>query len=354
MTRLFTELAIVAAAHLWIAWLTTWIAHSAVLVLAVWAICRSTRLAADDESALWRLALTAPMVTATASSLFGLDTPASFPLPALVPADVSLWRASAVMLAVLPAWSLLLWWRRHRARRILDTAFAERTAAPADIERDVHEMAARFGIRSMRVTISSRAASPAVIGPHELCLPTRFATWSPSARTALLAHELSHVARRDPQWLRVSWFVERACPAPWLLRFAARSLHAASERAADDRAVGMIGDARTLAEALTTVAADVVDTPGAVAASGSPLVARIERLLNDRPAASRLRAPSFCALAVALVVITACAAPSVRLTPDDAANRVTWLRPSSEPPNHRMLVVRYATRRVGRFLHFTR
>jgi hypothetical protein len=112
-------------------------------------------------------------------------------------------------------------------------------------------------------------------------------------RTAVVAHEAAHVARRDP--LTLACVQLAAC---WMPRAAGRTLlggwRRAAELACDDIAAVEGGDRLALASALVTcgrVQADSVLPGGLMTASGDPddLDLRVRRLVDDESPTSRHR-----------------------------------------------------------------
>jgi len=118
----------------------------------------------------------------------------------------------------------------------------------------VRQVAARLGLQRMpRVRIANGGASPLVCGLRRptLVLPQRFTNdYSVAEQTAMLAHELGHVAGRDPLWQFVAdlfccglWWH----PAAYVLR---RQLRAACETAADETSLTQDAGPETLAVCL--------------------------------------------------------------------------------------------------------
>jgi hypothetical protein len=126
----------------------------------------------------------------------------------------------------------------------------------------------------------------------------------------MLAHEVAHVIRRDPQWLVAARVIEVVLFMQPLNFLARRRLQEVAEFLCDDWAVSRMGKPVTLAKCLAAVAEWVKRAPNApslrpmsamVEQGGSPLVRRVGRILNsgDRPRAQTGRvavAMSACAL----------------------------------------------------------
>ena len=119
---------------------------------------------------------------------------------------------------------------------------------------------------------------------------------TPAQREAVLAHELAHLRRRDP--LR-RWLDQLAARLGWLQplnRLALRRLDELAEQACDAAAVRATGRAEPLAESLLRCAERLrwqapSSLSAAMAARGSPLVARL-RLLLEPSTMSTLFSPS--------------------------------------------------------------
>lgn len=167
---------------------------------------------------------------------------------------------------------------------------------------------------------------------HVIVLPEDFDTWPQDRRDAALAHELSHIARRDclidavSRWLcNVFWFQ----PLVWLLWLRQRRY---AECACDDAVLMGGRDPCDYAETLLTIARSNLNAkPMGLAAGSSALRARLTKILNN----DTRRTPMTCAmrgllatLALAILVpVGACsvarydripaAAFPIELSPDD-------------------------------------
>ncbi len=222
--------------------------------------------------------------------------------PALAAA---VWAALAVLLLARLAQSYAALRRRLRAR-------GEVTGG--GIAGLLARLAPAAGVaRRVRLTCSHRLAVPIARGHArpEICVPPRaLSHLSPEQQESLLAHELAHLARRDPSWLA-------ACQALVALLFfqplnwvAARRLRELSELAADEWAVARTGRPLTLAGCLAEVArwslgSAPIPAPG-MADGASPLGERIRRLIDEGRRAERA-IPRGLAAALAIVVLAAVA-----------------------------------------------
>lgn len=182
-----------------------------------------------------------------------------------------------------------------RSQTVFDVALFER----------VQGIARKLGLkRSVQVLEASRIHTPVVFGLFQLtiALPAGFTErFDRRQQEAILAHELAHLAARDPLWylladglVSVLWWH----PLVWLAR---ARLQVTSEMAADEACVLAENGPETLAECLVTIAQEI-STPGSLESIGiegsgfrSRLGQRVERLLNlsaelaQRPSAWRTR-----------------------------------------------------------------
>jgi beta-lactamase regulating signal transducer with metallopeptidase domain len=198
-------------------------------------------------------------------------------------------------------------------------------AEPALVER-VQTLARSLGIRRrVRVMESKRLTSPIAFGliRPAVGLPPNFTECFDAARqNAVLAHELAHLAARDPFWCLLAdvaavllWWH----PGVWWLR---RQLHLASEMAADEASLLVADGPRILAECLVELGARL-SRPlalGQLRVSGfrSHLGRRVQRLMHlegrawsplPRPGAALVRIFGPMAMTAIVVLCTAWAAP---------------------------------------------
>jgi beta-lactamase regulating signal transducer with metallopeptidase domain len=129
---------------------------------------------------------------------------------------------------------------------------------------------------------------------------------------AVLAHEVAHLARRDPRWfaavdaiVAVLWLQ----PLNWVAR---RQLRELAEFLCDDAVVRHTGARRPFAESLLELAVRLRGRPSSVAAVGlaggaSPFVRRVARLLDGEPVVATAHERRVVG-AVALVAVAATSA----------------------------------------------
>jgi len=330
--------------------------HTAVLLLGAWLLDRGALRALPAwRELLWRTALFGALFTTATQMLFdsplssrlSLSGAAAAPTPAAIvartvdttaapatgtAAGASANRASPAALpravaarttVALPlSWSRLLVaaWLAGALLAVLRVALhwlrLERLLARARDVVDSHTLAdagalaAQAHIRMPRLATLAQLASPIAARRARIVLPS----WVPDRLgreqvRAMLAHEIAHLARRDPAWKLATalW-----CACLWFLpptRLARRRLDEVAELACDAWAARLLGDGRALAECLAECAEhrggfDPVLAP-AMARRGSPFLHRIDHLLEGQPMNMRIAGGR--AFAAALLGLVLCA-----------------------------------------------
>ncbi|HVR95138.1 MAG TPA: M56 family metallopeptidase [Thermoanaerobaculia bacterium] len=220
---------------------------------------------------------------------------------------------------------------RHRATRPVAEAW----------EQAVLRLGRRLGIgRRVTVLESAAVSVPAVLGwlrPVILVPASALAGLSPQQLEAVLAHELAHVRRHDYLVNLLQTVVETLLfyhPAVW---WVSRQVRVERENCCDDLAVAVCGDRLVYARALADLEGLRTVSPRlAVAADGSPLLARVRRLVGA-PAQPARRLPAGLAGGFALALVTLwLAAPLARVTPRTAeasplTNSVLQIDVGAEP-----------------------
>lgn len=315
-----------------LAWLLTYALHSTLFLGLAW--LASKRLAnrwARLEEAMWRFALVAALVTATAQLAAGWEpvagrwalrwsqeTPAasvetvsrSLPVTAratrvvlAAPAEPSgpslpswpfdlrstvlgVWACGALLLCLRWGVSYLRLKRRLRARP---------EVVGGGMFTLLRQLSGDLGLAPLvRLTCSSRVSVPVAmgLGRPEICVPPRaLSHLEPEQQEGMLAHELAHLVRRDPFWLAFSRMLAGALffqPLNWV---ACRRLRELSERLCDEWAVERTGRPLSLARCLAEVAGWSV-RPAALpvpsmADRPSSLAKRIRHLLDWSPPSER-------------------------------------------------------------------
>jgi hypothetical protein len=139
------------------------------------------------------------------------------------------------------------------------------------------------------LSVTSAIAGPVALPNGEIVLPPWVSLQlDVRQRRAVLAHELAHQVRRDPQWLVLALALDALLWLQPLHRLARRRLAALAELEADAWAARLLHDPGALAESLAACAERLFATPtahwsaGMVTGSGldCPLLERIDRLLK--------------------------------------------------------------------------
>lgn len=210
--------------------------------------------------------------------------------------------------------------RRHvRLHRILSD---RRTVSEGPLPAMLAGLRRSTGVwQPVRLSATGSVATPLALGRSEICVPECFLDrLGEEEQMAALAHELGHLARRDPTWHLATQTIEAAFFFQPLNRVARIKLRESAEYLADEWAVRQTGSRLVLARCLAQVADWVasVEAPElagtiAMAEGGSPLLARVRRLLEREaetptaPAVSKV-------VAVTLIALTAGFAPAVSST----------------------------------------
>ncbi len=172
--------------------------------------------------------------------------------------------------------------------------------------------------RSIRLTTSAVCPVPLALAGRHIVLPERFLEeLDPEQQRAALAHEVAHVARRDPEWRIAVEILERALFFQPLNRLARARLCDSAEFLCDEWAVQQTQSPLALARCLSVVASwwspadELPAGVSAMARSDSAMVRRVTRILNEP--ARIARGPRLFWLAIP-VTLVAVAAPRVTAT----------------------------------------
>ncbi len=350
-----------------VAWMLTYLLHSTLLLgLAALASKRLARWSVAAEEVVWKAALVGAILTASLQlaagwqplagqwRLAGAPSPQTLNLgaapianqPAMrlaasaefAPAQLRESSPSAAVAVpaapsrslpslsslVLTAWAggalfLLLTYGRSYLR--LGSRLKNRPRVVAgDLHAQLRTLAAEAGLEeAVRLSCSSRVPVPLALGfgRPEICVPPRaFAGLSPEQQEGMLAHELAHLARRDPFWLVLGQAI--ACllffqPLNWVAR---RRLREISEMLSDEWAVARTGRPLSLAGCLAEVAGWSVGVRRlpvpSMADRPSSLGVRIRRLLDEARSPEHPARRAWLAVAMGVLVIAvAAAAPAI-------------------------------------------
>ncbi len=221
----------------------------------------------------------------------------------------------------LGAWALgVLLVRELRARRVLA---ARRPVSDAEL---LGIARALLPGRSVRLTECRGLATPLTLGRNEVVLPRDLTQrLTPGEREALLAHELAHVARRDPLWLGLARCVAAATVFQPVQRRLLHRLEDETELAADAWAAARTLRPLELARCLERFSTQLVRSvhPASSVASiamarpGSCVVRRVEQLCRPSLAGERPRVGLVSGCAIAAIVIAGCAGPSIQSRPTE-------------------------------------
>lgn len=312
-------------------WLLTYLVHSSLLLVAAWAVERFglVRTRAFAEGA-WKLALVGGLLTASlqtglvdkplagryvlaapVESVAALPEPASPPRAASSQPIQNSANESAVAVSTLPQsseshqrgrsdiagaeWLLVLWAlgmlaliaRLALAARAARLELADRVPLlDATVQERTQWLARRAGMAGTpAVSVSETLAGPVSLPSGEICLPRWAVQLPPVQLDAMLAHEIAHVARRDPQWLLAALAMRALFFFQPLNLLAQKRLAALAEFACDDWAAEHAGSGRALAECLAGCAERMRRTAidrfsFAMASPRSALHVRVERLID--------------------------------------------------------------------------
>jgi HEAT repeat protein/beta-lactamase regulating signal transducer with metallopeptidase domain len=364
-----------------IAWVLTYALHSTLLLLLAWALTRKLVQSHGARDLIWKTALVGGLVSSTVQLAAGVvpvggrfsiaqetivvpqgrsdgrtvGRPAPFNTTGVAPDQADhpqapvaeaestvrppdrptvsfpklrptvlllvLWGAVAAFLAIqFLAAQFLLVVRVGRRALVRDEQMLE----VLDVLRE------EAGIkRHIRLTRAEGLPSPVALGMSEICIPDAALTeLDREQQESMLAHELAHLARKDPAWLVAGCLIERVFFFQPLNRLARRRIQEAAEYLCDDWAVRRSGSGLTLAKCLVKVAEWIDTTPEPVPVSGmaemrSHFVSRIHRLIANHalsaPPVRRWLAPA----ALAAVAVLVAAAPGVTAAP--SATKVSLL-----------------------------
>jgi beta-lactamase regulating signal transducer with metallopeptidase domain/HEAT repeat protein len=248
-------------------------------------------------------------------------------------------------------WALLAWaagaaamlarlaWRQLRLRRLLHGRVA---VSDEGVLAMLAALRRNAGIwRPVRLTVCPASPTPLALGSGEICVPPRFLSdLDPDQQRSALAHELAHLARRDPAWHFGVSILESIFFFQPLNRMGRARLRESAEFLCDAWAARQTGSplglARCLAEVASWMAPGRHPIPAgtmAMAEGGSPLVQRVQRLTAWR-GEPREGSPALRIAAAALLIgAVAVVAPAVASTdgkrrertqaPAESARRVT-------------------------------
>jgi beta-lactamase regulating signal transducer with metallopeptidase domain len=192
------------------------------------------------------------------------------------------WLLILVIPAVCGIWQSL--WAAYAIRRVVNEARPIQDAATRELIADVCRKLGWH--RTLEMRQSNRTPVPLCVGWLRPCIlvPSQWRNWGDLTLRAVLAHEVSHVVRRDVAWqfvARIACFLYWFHPLVWL---AARKMRIERESACDDTVLGMVERPVDYASVLLRFAREMVarSVPSeAVAMAGlSGLEGRVRAILD--------------------------------------------------------------------------
>jgi beta-lactamase regulating signal transducer with metallopeptidase domain len=352
-----------------VAWLLTYLVHSTLILLATWAITSRMRMSDTIRDLFWKTALVGGIVTASLQTAVGreplggqlrlaprtagaampnvrlsvrAELPRSAPRILVMQPRGTRWTFGLLVVWLTTAGCGLLWLTAGHAGtlRILGGR------APLDgtpISDRMRALLARVGVRQrVELSCSDRIASPVALAGSEVCLPRRaLMELDPAEQDSMLAHEIAHLVRRDPQWLIAARVIETVLFMQPLNRLARHRLQEVAEYLCDDWAVARTNHPVTLAKCLAAVAEWVDRVPrtdasrlqpmsAMVESRGSPLVRRVGRILGERSAPRAAKARSAFGVSACALIAMVGVAPRISVVGGALSNRVTVLRETAE------------------------
>ncbi|HUD43409.1 MAG TPA: M56 family metallopeptidase [Dokdonella sp.] len=248
------------------------------------------------------------------------QTPATKYRPAMALTSGLMQGAVAAWLAGLLV-ALLVFVRRGRGLLRLRRGVLVRgqAASPPLLDRVV-DLAARMHLPVPAVRVTPAVTGPMAL-PHAIVLLPRWSeALSAEQQRAMLAHELAHLQRRDPYWR----IVQHAALLPLFFHplawHARRRLESLAEDACDAAAADLLGSGRPLAECLATCLSHAHSGPrmptfaATMAHDASPVVRRVQRLLEETPMSIRPSSAWLRGGASAAVVLALLSLPGIAVT----------------------------------------
>jgi len=200
-------------------------------------------------------------------------------LQSALPMITATWLLGVVLLSLRPAFGL--WTVRRLRRRGL-------AQLPDEIRRLGERLTQQLHVRSaVQFVESALVCVPTVIGYFRpvILLPASAVTGLTRDELELvLAHELAHIRRHDYLVNLCQTAIESLLfyhPAMWWVSI---QLHRERENCCDDVAVALCGNRGTYVRALWAMENQRTAASPALAATGGSLLARVRRLVSDRPA----------------------------------------------------------------------
>jgi beta-lactamase regulating signal transducer with metallopeptidase domain len=309
------------------AWLVTYLCHSTVWLLGTRVLLAPRVTDRRVVDLLWKAALLGGIVT-TSAALATSSRPVLGRYEASAIVEARMWTHAPPAgstpageiaaripnafspLRYVPAVLVLLWLgyatvvlgRVVRATSRARHALGPRLPLAAEDDARFRTVLAQMGhTRAVHFTVSEALTSPVALGDREITVPRRLLTdLSGDDQCSVVAHEVAHLVRRDPQWLLAAATVESLFFFQPLHRMARTHWQDNAEYLCDALVARRHGMALSLARALTRVAewldGDRALLAPALAEPSTSLVGRVRALLDD-PGTPRARATHAAAVA---------------------------------------------------------
>lgn len=234
--------------------------------------------------------------------------------------DLAAWLLIGLWLAGLMWGAIRLLVQMACVHRLARAAQHHGAEAGPGLARAARALADELVIAPPTLRLLPQLQSPMVLPGAKVLLPPWSETLTTAQQRAMLAHELSHLQRRDPAW-RIA---QRLALLPLffhpLARHASRRLDALAEDACDARAAQLLGSGRPLAECLATCLSHAGARAGqpalavAMAGDAGAVVRRVSNLLENSAMSLRPLSPRLRRTAIALAVIAIVALPGLAIS----------------------------------------
>jgi hypothetical protein len=207
------------------------------------------------------------------------------------------------------------------------------------LDRDAAELAALAGIARPGLGVLEGLDSPLAVGGGRIVLPPWVVEqFDRDQLRAMLAHEIAHLARRDPNSKLLHALI---CALLWFMPLAAiarRRLDEIAEQSCDAWAAGQMGDGRPLAECLAGCAARSVrrseseELASAMAGRHSPLLKRINQLMDGYSMNTTLSVPRAIAASALALLAAMVLLPGIGVSAATAGSALAAPPPPPAPP----------------------
>ncbi len=174
--------------------------------------------------------------------------------------------------------------------------------------------------RKIKLTCSAQIASPMAIGLSQVCIPDKL--WDDvdeEQLTAIIAHELAHLARTDPLWLFFWHILGIVFFFQPLNKLAQWSFQARAEFLADAAAVRQTKDPVAMVNSLMSAAKLVNgrirgNMSASLLGNNANILTRAHMLLQENPLKTRTSMPVIILSAVVMVAVSSYFLPTVSLS----------------------------------------